>query len=140
KFIRNTIEKSENNLSKISQPSCSKICKKKVSSPKLSSTTLSSTSSGSGVSIGNLSLDTSTSTESSKNEMSETCELEEVCVIEEQKSTENNSAGPKSVEKGLTESIEEELSRRLNARAAKSQQPQKKKVSRELKVFHQNLQ
>ncbi|XP_072332352.1 cilium assembly protein DZIP1 isoform X6 [Scyliorhinus torazame] len=137
KFIRNTIEKSENNLSKISQPSCSKICKKKVSSPKLSSTTLSSTSSGSGVSIGNLSLDTSTSTESSKNEMSETCELEEVCVIEEQKSTENNSAGPKSVEKGLTESIEEELSRRLNARAAKSQQPQKKKVSRELKFIQE---
>ncbi|XP_038674599.1 zinc finger protein DZIP1-like isoform X2 [Scyliorhinus canicula] len=135
KFIKSTIEKSENNLSKISQPSCSKICKKKVSSPKLSSTTLSSTSSGSGESIGNLSLDTSTSTESSKNEMSETCELEEVCVIEEQKSTENNSAGPKSVEKGLTESIEEELSRRVNARAAKSQQSQKKKVSRELKFI-----
>ncbi|XP_078402039.1 uncharacterized protein LOC144682980 [Cetorhinus maximus] len=134
-LIRNTSGKPDKNLSKISQPSCSKTCKNnKAPSAKLSSTTLSTTSSGSDEFVGILSSD-STSTESSKNEISETCELEEVCTFEEQKLTESNSAGPKTIEKGLTETIEEELNRRVMARAAKSQRSHMKKVARELKFI-----
>ncbi|XP_059502945.1 cilium assembly protein DZIP1-like [Stegostoma tigrinum] len=132
KFASRISGKSDNVLSKVSQPSCSKICKTKAPSPKLSSTTLSTTSSASDEFVGTVSSDT-TSAESSENQMSETCELEEVCTFENLKSTENNSAGSKSVEKGLTESIEEELSRRLMARTNKSLKLPVKKVVRELK-------
>uniref|UniRef100_UPI00398F2273 cilium assembly protein DZIP1-like n=1 Tax=Pristiophorus japonicus TaxID=55135 RepID=UPI00398F2273 len=134
KTIKSTSNKILSKPDLPSQPVCSKTCKKvEVLSPKLSSTTL-STSSGSDEFVGTLTSEI-TSSESSENELSETCELEEVCTFVEQKSTNSTDAGPKSIEKGLTQSIEEELRQRIMSRASKSQMPRMKNVARELKFI-----
>ncbi|XP_072113389.1 cilium assembly protein DZIP1-like [Mobula birostris] len=131
-YLKSKVKKSTSTkLSQIvnnSQPSCSKICKNvKVPSPNLSSSTL-STSSISSELVGSL----SSSTESSENELSETCELEEVCTLSEEKPSEIHATGPKFTE-GLSETVEKELSQRVKARAAKLQSLHKKNVAGEQK-------
>ncbi|XP_059826330.1 cilium assembly protein DZIP1-like isoform X9 [Hypanus sabinus] len=126
-YLKSTVKKSTNTkLSQIvnnTQPSCSKICKTvKVPSPNLSSSTLSTSSAGSEL-VGSL----SSSTESSENVLSDTCELEEVCTFSEEKPSEVHATG------GLTETMEKELSQRVKARAAKLQSLHKKNVAGEQK-------
>ncbi|XP_069746457.1 cilium assembly protein DZIP1L-like isoform X2 [Narcine bancroftii] len=129
----NTSGKLSKNLNN-TQPSCSKICKNiKVPSPDLSSTTLSTSSTSTGEFVGSLT-SSSTSTESSGNELSETCELEEICILGEEKAAKTDDTGPQP-NGSLTQIIEGELSRHIKARAAQFQIPHKKNVAGELKFI-----
>ncbi|XP_055492797.1 cilium assembly protein DZIP1-like [Leucoraja erinacea] len=110
----------------ITQPSCAKICKNvKAPSPTPSSTSLSTISSIAGEPV-EIQSSRSASTESSKIELSDTCELEEVCTLPEEKTTIQDI-------EGITVNIEEELHRRVMARAAKTLIPRKKNVAEVLK-------